>query len=145
MAYQTRVARASSRVRPRSHVSISAPLERRRYSGGESPQDVLDAVRREIAVTPRAPYDRFMHSFSHIFAGGYASSYYAYLWSEVLARDTGEWFHSHGGLSRANGNILRAKVLSRGRSEDPEKLFRDFYGHAPDVKPLLEYRGLSQH
>jgi peptidyl-dipeptidase Dcp len=83
--------------------------------------------------------------FSHIFAGGYASSYYAYLWSEVLARDTGQWFHSHGGLSRANGNILRAKVLSRGRSEDPEKLFRDFYGRAPDVRPLLEYRGLSDN
>ena len=82
--------------------------------------------------------------FSHIFVLGYASGYYAYLWSEVLARDTGEWFHTHGGLNRANGDILRAKVLSRGRSADPEKLFQDFYGRAPDIRPLLEYKGLTE-
>jgi peptidyl-dipeptidase Dcp len=83
--------------------------------------------------------------FSHIFSGGYSASYYAYLWSEVLARDTGEWFHAHGGLTRANGDILRAKVLSRGRSANPEKLFQDFYGRPPDIRPLLEYRGLSNN
>jgi peptidyl-dipeptidase Dcp len=91
------------------------------------------------AVPPR------YHStyFSHIFAGGYSAGYYAYLWSEVLARDTGQWFHSHGGLSRANGDYLRTKVLSRGRSEDPQTLFRDFYGRPPDIGPLVEYRGLT--
>ena len=82
--------------------------------------------------------------FSHIFSGGYAASYYAYLWSEVLARDTGAWLLAHGGLTRANGDRLRAKVLSRGRSEDPEKLFEDFYGRGPDIGPLLEYRGLAE-
>ena len=61
----------------------------------------------------------------------------------MLARDTGEWFHSHGGLTRTNGDILRAKVLSRGRSADPDKLFQVFYGRAPDIRPLLEYRGLT--
>jgi peptidyl-dipeptidase Dcp len=81
--------------------------------------------------------------FSHIFAGGYSAGYYAYLWSEVLARDTGEWMHEHGGLTRANGDYLRAKVLSRGRSEDPQVLFRNFYGRAPDIGPLVEYRGLT--
>jgi peptidyl-dipeptidase Dcp len=91
------------------------------------------------AVPPRyhSPY------FSHIFAGGYSAGYYAYLWSEVLARDTGQWFHSHGGLSRSNGDYLRGKVLSRGRSEDPQTLFRNFYGRSPDIAPLLEYRGLT--
>ena len=59
--------------------------------------------------------------FSHIFAGGYSAGYYAYLWSEVLARDTGQWFHTHGGLTRANGDFLRATVLSRGRSEEPQR------------------------
>jgi peptidyl-dipeptidase Dcp len=90
-------------------------------------------------VPPRyhSPY------FSHIFAGGYSAGYYAYLWSEVLARDTGQWFHAHGGLTRANGDRLRKMVLSRGRSEDPQLLFRKFYGRAPDIGPLLEYRGLS--
>ena len=81
--------------------------------------------------------------FSHIFAGGYSAGYYAYIWSEVLARDTGDWMHRHGGLQRANGDFLRAKVLSRGRSEDPEILFEQFYGGKPQIGPLLEYRGLS--
>jgi peptidyl-dipeptidase Dcp len=92
-----------------------------------------------------APVPPRYHSgyFSHIFEGGYSAGYYAYLWSEVLARDTGQWFHAHGGLTRANGAVLRAKVLSRGRSEDPQVLFRDFYGRAPEIGPLLEYRGLS--
>jgi peptidyl-dipeptidase Dcp len=81
--------------------------------------------------------------FSHIFAGGYSAGYYAYLWSEVLARDTGQWFHTHGGMTRENGDTLRRMVLSRGRTEDPQVLFRNFYGHAPDIAPLLEYRGLA--
>ncbi len=81
--------------------------------------------------------------FSHVFAGGYSAGYYAYLWSEVLARDTGQWFDAHGGLTRENGDTLRRMVLSRGRTEDPQWLFRNFYGRAPDIGPLLEYRGLS--
>jgi len=81
--------------------------------------------------------------FAHIFESGYSAGYYAYLWSEVLARDTGEWFQTHGGMTRANGDYLRAHILSRGRSEDPQVLFRNFYGRAPDIAPLLEYRGLA--
>ena len=81
--------------------------------------------------------------FSHAFAGGYAAGYYAYIWSEVLARDTEQWFHSHGGLQRANGDFLRAKVLSRGRTANPEVLFEQFYGGPPDIGPLLEHRGLK--
>jgi peptidyl-dipeptidase Dcp len=92
-----------------------------------------------------APVPPRYHSgyFSHIFGGGYSAGYYAYLWSEVLARDSGQWFHQHGGLTRANGEYLRAHILARGRSADPATLFRDFYGRAPDVEPLLEYRGLA--
>jgi peptidyl-dipeptidase Dcp len=94
----------------------------------------------QVGVPPR------YHStyFAHIFDGGYSSGYYAYLWSEVLARDTGKWFHTHGGLTRANGDYLRAKVLSRGRTADPGLLFREFYGQEPDIGPLLEYRGLGE-
>jgi peptidyl-dipeptidase Dcp len=92
-----------------------------------------------------APVPPRYHSgyFSHIFESGYSAGYYAYLWSEVLARDTGEWFHSHGGLTRANGDILRADILSRGRSQEPQVLFRNFYGSDPKIGPLLEYRGLA--
>ncbi|HUJ58875.1 MAG TPA: M3 family metallopeptidase, partial [Kofleriaceae bacterium] len=81
--------------------------------------------------------------FGHIFAGGYEAGYYAYLWSEVLARDSGAWFHAHGGMTRANGDIFRAKILSRGRTKEPSVLFQEFYGHAPEIGPLLEYRGLA--
>ena len=92
-----------------------------------------------------APVPPRYHStyFAHIFESGYSAGYYAYLWSEVLARDTGQWFHTHGGLTRANGDVLRTQVLSRGRSADPQVLFRNFYGRGPDIAPLLEYRGLA--
>jgi peptidyl-dipeptidase Dcp len=90
-------------------------------------------------VPPRyhSPY------FSHIFNSDYSAGYYAYLWSEVLARDTGAWLHAHGGLTRANGDYLRKQVLSRGRSAEPLDLFRRFYGSGPEIGPLLEYRGLT--
>jgi peptidyl-dipeptidase Dcp len=81
--------------------------------------------------------------FSHAFAGGYSAGYYAYIWSEVLARDAEKWFATHGGLQRANGDFLRAKVLSRGRTVNPEVLFEQFYGGPPEIGPLLEHRGLK--
>ena len=90
-----------------------------------------------VTVRYRSPY------FLHIFSNGYSASYYAYLWSEVLARDTGEWLHAHGGLTRANGEVLRAKILSRGRSQEPNDLFESFYGAPPNGEALLEYRGLK--
>ncbi len=79
--------------------------------------------------------------FSHIM-GGYSAGYYAYIWSEVLDADTVEWLKARGGLKRANGDQLRAKLLSRGGSEDAMVLFRNLVGHEPDIKPLLERRGL---
>jgi peptidyl-dipeptidase Dcp len=91
------------------------------------------------AVPPRyhTPY------FAHIFEGGYAAGYYAYIWTDVLAKDTEHWFSTHGGLARANGDFLRAKILSKGNSVDSLTLFKEFYGQAPDVQPLLDFRGLS--
>jgi len=103
-------------------------------------QQALEASGLNYAPVPPRYHSTY---FAHIFESGYSAGYYAYLWSEVLARDTGEWFHTHGGLTRANGDFLRARVLSRGRSEDPQVLFRNFYGRAPDIAPLLEYRGLA--
>lgn len=83
--------------------------------------------------------------FSHAFASpiGYSAGYYAYIWSEVLARDTEHWFDTNGGLKRENGDVLRRKVLSRGFSVDALTMFRDFYGKAPEIGPLLEARGLT--
>ena len=101
------------------------------------------ALRENGIDYPAIPPRYHSTYFSHIFAGGYSAGYYAYLWSEVLARDTGQWMHAHGGLTRANGDRLRETVLSRGRSADPQTMFRDFYGGPPDIGPLLEYRGLQ--
>lgn len=90
-------------------------------------------------VPPRYHTPYFLHPFNN----GYEAAYYAYIWSEVLARDSGEWFHSHGGVSRANGDVFRARILSRGRTMEPDALFTRFYGGPPRIEPLLEYRGLS--
>ncbi len=92
-----------------------------------------------------APVPPRYHSpyFAHVFAGGYESGYYAYIWSEVLARDSGAWFHAHGGLTRTAGDKFRADILSRGRTQEPSVLFANFYGGEPQVAPLLEYRGLN--
>lgn len=92
-----------------------------------------------------APVPPRYHSlyFAHAFAGGYSAGYYAYIWSEVLARDAEKWFAKHGGLQRANGDFLRAKVLSRGRTVNPDVLFEQFYGGPPEIDALLEHRGLK--
>ncbi|HEY6823899.1 MAG TPA: M3 family metallopeptidase [Steroidobacteraceae bacterium] len=103
-------------------------------------RQALEASGLDYAPVPPRYHSTY---FAHIFEGGYSAGYYAYLWSEVLARDTGQWFHSHGGLTRANGEYLRTHVLARGRSEDPQQLFREFYGRPPEIGPLLEYRGLT--
>jgi peptidyl-dipeptidase Dcp len=81
--------------------------------------------------------------FQHIFASGYSAGYYAYIWSDVLAKDSEHWVNTNGGLQRANGDLLRAKVLSRGFSNDPSAVFKNFYGRGPEVGPLLEARGLT--
>ncbi len=81
--------------------------------------------------------------FSHSFAGGYSAGYYSYFWSEVLDANTVDWFKTHGGLTRANGDRFRKTLLSRGGSEEAMKLFRDFTGGEPDITPLLKRRGLD--
>ena len=81
--------------------------------------------------------------FSHSFGGGYSAGYYSYFWSEVLDATSVNWIKTHGGLTRANGDRLRQKLLSRGGSEDAMKLFRDFTGGDPDIAPFLEPRGLD--
>lgn len=103
-------------------------------------QAALKAAGVDFAPVPPRYHSTY---FNHIFAGGYGAGYYAYLWSDVLARDTESWVHAHGGLKRANGDVIRQKVLSRGRTEEPSKIFRDFYGGPPEIGPLLEHRGLT--
>ena len=80
--------------------------------------------------------------FSHIM-GGYGAGYYSYIWSEVLDADTVEWFRENGGMTRENGQYFRDTLLSKGGSMEAMELFRQFRGRDPDVRPLLERRGLQ--
>ena len=80
--------------------------------------------------------------FSHIM-GGYAAGYYAYIWSEVLAANTTQWVRQHGGLTRENGDRVRASVLAPGGQIAAGKLFPNLSGYEAKIEPLLEARGLN--
>ena len=82
--------------------------------------------------------------FAHIFGGGYAAGYYAYLWTQMLADDGYQWFVEQGGLRPENGRRFRAAILSRGNSSDLAALYREWRGHDPLPEPMLKNRGLSQ-
>lgn len=82
--------------------------------------------------------------FRHTMSGGYAAGYYAYLWAEVLDNNTYDWFRSNGGLTRANGQRLRDVILSRGNSEDLNKVFQEMTGLSePNIQSLMKARGLQ--
>jgi peptidyl-dipeptidase Dcp len=115
----------------------------------EEPIDAADVERFEAQALERAgltlasiPPRYRSGYFSHIFDGGYAAGYYAYLWSEVLDADAAAWFAEHGGLTRANGDWLRSQVLARGGTVDANDLFRQFRGRAADPGAMLARRGL---
>jgi peptidyl-dipeptidase Dcp len=118
------------------------PVAQLPKSEGVSAFDTALLKKRGVLYAPVPPRYHSTY-FLHIFTTGYEAGYYAYLWSEILARDAGAWFTAHGGLTRENGDAFRAKILSRGRTKEPGVLFQDFYGKAPDIGPLLEYRGLA--
>jgi peptidyl-dipeptidase Dcp len=80
--------------------------------------------------------------FAHIFGGGYAAGYYAYLWAEMLDSDAYHWFEQNGGLTRENGDRLRTMVLSRGNTADPAELYRAWAGRDPEIGPMLQQRGI---
>lgn len=81
--------------------------------------------------------------FAHIFAGGYASGYYGYIWSEILDAESVNWFTENGGLTRANGQRFADCLLSRGGSKDSMQMVEEFLGRKPKIDPLLVRRGLA--
>ena len=101
----------------------------------------LDRTRLNVSYVP--PRYRSTY-FSHIWGGGYAAGYYAYLWTEMLADDAYEWFIENGGLMRANGDRFRKMVLSRGNTEDLTKMYVDWRGEPPNSGAMLKYRGLEE-
>lgn len=82
--------------------------------------------------------------FQHIWGNGYAAGYYAYLWTEMLADDAFAGITEQGGLTRENGQKFRDQILSRGNSEDLEKLYESWHGKAPSIEPMLKNRGLEE-
>lgn len=106
-------------------------------------QQVLDGVRREVAVVFPPAYNRFQHGFSHIFAGGYAAGYYSYKWAEVLSADAFAKFEEYGVFDRRTGLEFLENVLEQGGSREPMELFVAFRGRKPTIDALLRHSGLT--
>ncbi|MCI7480180.1 oligopeptidase A [[Pasteurella] aerogenes] len=116
------------------------------YQSGKANQilDTLNAVKSQVAVIKGADWARTPHSFSHIFAGGYAAGYYSYLWAEVLSADAYSRFEEEGIFNPATGQSFLNEILSRGGSEEPMVLFERFRGRKPTLDALLRHKGITQ-
>ena len=114
---------------------------------GKSVQDLLAEVRHQVAVLVPPPFNRFQHSFSHIFAGGYAAGYYSYKWAEVLSADAYSAFEE---AAETSGNLLGgdaghrflAEVLAMGGSRPALDSFKAFRGREPNIDALLRHNGM---
>ncbi|RUO72056.1 oligopeptidase A [Pseudidiomarina sediminum] len=110
---------------------------------GDQIQAILDKVREQVAVRQPPSYNRFQHSFGHIFAGGYAAGYYSYKWAEVLSADAFGRFEEEGIFNREVGQDFLTAILERGGSRDAMELFKAFRGRAPEVDALLRHSGIE--
>ncbi|WP_336753317.1 oligopeptidase A [Aeromonas hydrophila] len=104
---------------------------------------LLDEVRSQVAVMTPPAFNRFQHSFSHIFAGGYAAGYYSYKWAEVLSADAFSRFEEEGIFNPATGQSFLKNILEKGGSKEPMELFRAFRGREPQVGALLRHSGIA--
>ncbi|HDR2539334.1 TPA: peptidyl-dipeptidase Dcp, partial [Enterobacter ludwigii] len=126
---------------------LSAALLDMNWHSISEPVDDVDtfeaaALHKEGLDLPAVPPRYRSSYFAHIFGGGYAAGYYAYLWTQMLADDGYQWFVEQGGLTRENGQKFREAILSRGNSSDLAELYRQWRGHDPRIEPMLENRGL---
>ena len=113
-------------------------------AAGRSVLELLDEVRREVAVFIPPEWHRFPNSFAHIFAGGYGAGYYSYKWAEVLSADCYGAFEETGNpFDQATGQRFLNEILSTGGSRSAIDNFRAFRGREPQVDALLRHRGMS--
>ncbi len=112
--------------------------------GGKSILQLLDEVRREVAVLIPPEFNRFPNSFSHIFAGGYAAGYYSYKWAEVLSADAYSLFEEQGVLNPDVGARFRNEILAVGGSRPAMESFTAFRGREPGIDALLRHSGLIE-
>jgi oligopeptidase A len=116
------------------------------YDPAQGPRvyELLDEVREQVAVIRPPSFNRFPHSFSHIFAGGYAAGYYSYKWAEVLASDAFSQFEERGIFDRETGLRFLETILEQGGSRDPMELFVEFRGREPSIDALLRHSGILE-
>lgn len=105
--------------------------------------EILDSVRQQVAVLEASSFNRFPHSFGHVFAGGYAAGYYSYKWAEVLSADAFAAFEETGIFDRDTGLKFLTTVLEQGGSREPMELFIEFRGREPSIDALLRHSGLA--
>ncbi|MDD4914547.1 MAG: oligopeptidase A [Methylococcales bacterium] len=103
----------------------------------------LQHIREQVAVVKVPAFNRFAHSFSHIFAGGYAAGYYSYKWAEVLSSDAYSLFEENGVFDRATGLAFLHNILEQGGSRDAMTLFKNFRGREPRIDALLRHNGIE--
>lgn len=106
-------------------------------------QDAQKTILDAIQVLPRASYNRFAQSFSHLFAGGYAAGYYSYLWAEVLSSDAFSRFEEEGIFNPETGRDFLKHVLSVGSTQSASTFFENFRGRAPSIDAFLQHHGIS--
>ncbi len=104
---------------------------------------ILEQVRAQVAVINPPKFNRFAHSFSHIFAGGYAAGYYSYKWAEVLSSDAFSLFEEKGIFNPETGKLFLTTILETGGSEDAMTLFIKFRGRKPTIDALLKHNGIA--
>ena len=104
-------------------------------------QTILNAVRQRVAILPVPADNRFQHSFSHIFAGGYAAGYYSYKWAEVLASDAFDRFEQEGIFNPQTGQDFRQHILAVGGQIDALDASQKFRGREPKIDALLRHNG----
>ncbi|HEX6661739.1 MAG TPA: M3 family metallopeptidase, partial [Sphingomicrobium sp.] len=147
---------------------IQKVLAARTFNQGYDVGEVLEAARLDLdwhslaATAPLQDVDQFeaqalaasgydtadvpsryrSNYFLHIWSNGYSAGYYAYPWTRMLGQDAFNWFGTHGGLTRENGQRFRDMVLSRGNTLDYAEMYRAFAGHDPSIQPYIEYYGL---
>lgn len=119
-------------------------------TGGDTVLKTFREVAKDYTVLPPLPEDRFLCSFSHIFAGGYAAGYYSYKWAEVLSADAFGAFEEAGLYEHGLDHVLpvgrrfRSTVLGMGGSAHPMDVFKEFRGREPSVEALLRHNGLAE-
>jgi len=114
----------------------------------DSFMNLLNEIKKEIAVLPTPQWSRTPHSFSHIFAGGYAAGYYSYKWAEVLSADAYGAFEEsldhNGELSLETGRSYRINILEVGSSRPAIESFKAFRGREPNLDALMRHQGMQE-